>query len=75
VLILGGVAVAAGVDGVRKLTTEPETHTIGRVEPSAAERTQAREDGLAMLALGGALGLLAFGGALALRGPVRVRRR
>ena len=74
-LVLLGVAVAAGVDGLRKLSTEPETHTIGRTEPSAAERTQAREDGLAMLALGGALGLLGLGGALALRGTVRVRRR
>ena len=75
VLLLAGVAVAATVDGVRKLTTEPQTHTIGLTEPSEAERTQTREDGIAMLVLGGVLGLMALGGVLALGRTVRVRRR
>jgi hypothetical protein len=73
-LVLAGVAIAAGAEGIDKLTSEPETHMIGRTEPSAYERRQAREDGIAMVVLGGCLGLLATGAGLSLRAAWRKRR-
>ena len=73
-LVLAGVAIAAGAEGIDTLTSEPETHTIGRTEPSAYERRKAREDGIAMLVLGGCLGMPATGAAISLRAAWRSRR-
>ena len=73
-LVLAGVAIAAGAEGIDTLTSEPQTHTIGRTEPSAYERRKAREDGIAMVVLGACLAVLATGSGISLRAGWRKRR-
>jgi hypothetical protein len=83
-LIVGGVAlctlvlvicaIAALAEGITELTTEPGIHRIGQTEPSAYDRAQARDAGIAWLIVAAVLTAMATTAVLALAAAWRKRR-
>jgi hypothetical protein len=73
-LALAGAAIATGITGLDQLISEPQVHRIGQTKPSAYERREAREDGIALLVVAAVLATMATASVLALRAAWRRRR-
>jgi hypothetical protein len=73
-LVLVICAIAALVEGITELTTEPGVHRIGATEPSDYDRAQQREAGIWLLIVAAVLTAMATTAVLALRAGWRKRR-